>query len=148
MKSLTEGNCFHHVAIRARDFDVSVRFYTQGLGLRVHFQGSVPGLVDRAAYLDTRDGRFVEIFGPGSLVQAEGPRRAPEEAVREGAVLHFCLRATDVDASYHRAIAAGGVSRLAPVARRLCEDPVTDMRVAFVVGPSGEVIELLQSDQL
>ncbi len=148
MESLTSGNCFHHVAVRALDFDATLKFYTEGLGFRVHFPFAIPGRIDRAAFLDAGDGRFVEIFGPGSTVQSEGPARAAGEAPSEGAVLHFCLRAADTDASYVRALAAGAASRVAPVSRRLSEDPLVEVRIAFVTGPNGEVIEFLQSAQI
>ena len=52
---------FHHVAIRAVDFDATVQFYTQGLGFKVHYGFSVPGRIDRAVFLDAGDGRFVEV---------------------------------------------------------------------------------------
>jgi len=148
MQSLTSGNCFHHVAIRAVDFDVTVKFYTEGLGFREHFPFSVPGRIDRAAFLDAGDGRFVEVFGQDSNVQSEGRKREPGEARTEGALLHFCLRAADTDASYRRALAAGATSRVEPVTRRLSEDPLVEVRIAFVTGPNGEVIEFLQSGQI
>jgi catechol 2,3-dioxygenase-like lactoylglutathione lyase family enzyme len=148
MKSLTSAPAFHHVAIRAVDFDETVRFYTEAFGFRVHFPFSVPGRIDRAAFLDAGDGRFVEIFGENSIVQSEGRRRRPEEERTEGALLHFCLRVADTDAAYARAIAAGAVSRLEPVTRQTSADPLVEVRIAFVVGPNGEVIELLQSEQI
>lgn len=148
MQSLTSGNCFHHVAIRAQDFDATVKFYTEGLGFRVHFPFAVPGRIDRAAFLDAGDGRFVEVFGQESNVQSEGRRRAPEEERTEGALLHFCLRAADTDASYARAIAAGATSRVEPVTRQLSTNPLVEVRIAFVTGPNGEVIEFLQSGQI
>jgi glyoxylase I family protein len=148
MKSLGSAPGFHHVAIRATDFDESLRFYTEGLGFRVHFPFSVPGRIDRAAFLDTGDGRFVELFGPGSTVQAEGRRRQPNEEKTEGALLHFCLKVADTDASYARAIAAGAGSRVEPRSVRLGEDPLVEVRIAFVTGPNGEVIEFMQSDQM
>jgi glyoxylase I family protein len=148
VKSLATAPGFHHVAIRAVDFDETVRFYTEGLGFRVHFPFAVPGRIDRAAFLDAGDGRFVEVFGPGSTVQAEGRRRKPDEERTEGAVLHFCLRVADTDASYARAMAAGAVSRVEPGTRRLSEVPVVDVRIAFVAGPNGEVIEFMQSEQM
>ena len=148
MKSLGTAPGFHHVAIRAIDFDETIRFYTEGLGFRVHFPFAVPGRIDRAAFLDAGDGRFVEVFGPGSTVQAEGRRRRPDEERTEGAVLHFCLRVADTDASYARALAAGAVSRVEPGTRRLSEDPLVEVRIAFVTGPNGEVIEFMQSEQM
>lgn len=142
------GNGFHHVAIRAVDFDATVKFYTEGLGFTLRFPFSVPGRIDRAAFLDAGDGRFVEVFGQGSNVQSEGRRRAAGEDRTEGALLHFCLRSADTDAAYARAMAAGATSRLEPVTRRLSEDPVMEVRIAFVTGPNGEVIEFLQSAQI
>lgn len=148
MQSLGTAPGLHHVAIRAVDFDETIQFYTEGLGFRVHFPFAVPGRIDRAAFLDAGDGRFVEVFGPGSVVQAEGRRRRPGQEPTEGAVLHFCMRVADTDASYARALTAGAVSRVEPGTRRLSEDPVVDVRIAFVVGPNGEVIEFMQSEQM
>jgi glyoxylase I family protein len=123
---------FHHVAIRAVDFDATVRFYLEGLGCSVHFEFSVPGRIDRAAFLDTGEGR----------------RRRLDEEPTEGALLHFCFRVADVEASYARALAAGAVSRVAPSKRQLGGDPPAEVHIAFVSGPNGEVIEFLKSDQL
>jgi glyoxylase I family protein len=148
MKSLGTAPGFHHVAIRAVDFDETIRFYTEGLGFTVHYRFSVPERIDRAAFLDAGDGRFVEVFGDGSTVQSEGRRRLPNEDRTEGAVLHFCLRVADVEASYARALAAGAESRVAPRTGQLGADPVVEVRIAFVTGPNGEVIEFLQSEQL
>ncbi len=139
---------FHHVAIRAADFDATIRFYTEGLGCSVRYCFSVPGRIDRAAFLDAGDGRYIEVFGAGSTVQSEGRRRRPDEEATEGALLHFCLRVADVDASFQRALVAGAASRIEPRTAKLGDDPVTEVRIAFVTGPNGEVIEFLKSDQL
>ncbi len=139
---------FHHVAIRATDFDRTIRFYIEGLGFRVHHEFAVPGRIDRAAFLDAGDGRYVEVFGQGSNVQSEGRRRRDGEERTEGALLHFCLRVTDTEAAYARALAAGGAPRVAPRTATLGQDPLVEVRIAFVTGPDGEVIEFLQSAQL
>lgn len=148
MSSASTTPGFHHVAIRAVDFDATMRFYTEGLGFRVHYGFSVPGRIDRAAFLDAGDGRYIEVFGQGSTVQAEGRRRRPDEEPTEGALLHFCLRVADVDASYERALAVGAVSRIAPRTAALGGEPPAEVRIAFVTGPNGEVIEFLKSEQL
>jgi glyoxylase I family protein len=148
MPDTTPGQGFHHVAIRAADFDETIRFYTEGLGFSVHYRFSVPGRIDRAAFLDAGDGRYIEVFGDGSTVQSEGRRRRPDEDRTEGALLHFCLRVTDTDAVYQRALAAGAMMRIEPVTRWLGENPPVEVRIAFVTGPNGEVIEFLQSEQL
>lgn len=139
---------FHHVAIRAVDFDTTIKFYTEGLGCTVRYEFSVPGRIDRAAFVDAGDGRFIEVFGPGSTVQAEGRRRRSDEEATEGALLHFCLRVADVEASYARALAAGATSRIAPRRANLAGAPPAEVHIAFVDGPNGEVIEFLKSDQL
>jgi glyoxylase I family protein len=148
MQSVASPPGFHHVAIRAIDFDATVKFYTEGLGFRIHFPFSVPGRIDRAAFLDAGDGRFVEIFGHTSTVQSEGRRRRPDEDRTEGALLHFCLRVADTDAAYARAIACGANPRVEPVSRQLSADPLVQVRIAFVTGPNGEVIEFMQSRQI
>jgi glyoxylase I family protein len=139
---------FHHVAIRAVDFDATIKFYTEALGCTVHYEFAVPGRIDRAAFLDAGDGRYIEVFGQGSTVQAEGRRRRPDEEPTEGALLHFCFRVADVEASYARAVAAGAVSRIAPRTAQLNGESPAEVQIAFVTGPNGEVIEFLKSEQL
>ena len=139
---------FHHVALRATDFDRTVKFYTEGLGFKVHYEFAVPGRIDRAAFLDAGDGRYIEIFGPESSVQSEGRRRDADEERTEGALLHFCLRVADTEAAYAKALAAGAEPRVAPRTGTLNQDPLVEVRIAFVTGPEGEVIEFLQSEQL
>jgi catechol 2,3-dioxygenase-like lactoylglutathione lyase family enzyme len=109
---------------------------------------AVEGRIDRAAFLDAGDGRYLEVFGPGSTVQSEGRRRRPQKERTEGALLHFCLRVTDTEVAYARALAAGGVSRVAPRTAVLGQNPLIEVRIAFVTGPEGEVIEFLQSEQI
>jgi catechol 2,3-dioxygenase-like lactoylglutathione lyase family enzyme len=137
------GQGFHHVAIRAVDFDATLKFYAEGLGCPVRFEFSVPGRIDRAAFLDMGDGRYIEVFGQGSTVQSEGRRRRPDEETTEGALLHFCFRVDDVEAAYSRALAAGAETRIAPMTAQLVGG-----EIAFVTGPSGEVIEFLRSEKL
>lgn len=146
--AMTNSTGFHHVAIRAVDFDSTLQFYCEGLGCSVRHRFSVPGRIDRAAFLDMGGGHYIEVFGQGSTVQSEGRRRRPDEEPTEGALLHFCFRVTDVQAAYARALAAGAVSRVAPGTRQLGGEPPAEVEIAFVTGPNGEVIEFLKSDQL
>lgn len=150
MTASTSLSGFHHVAMRAVDFDETIRFYTQGLGFAVRFGFSVPGRIDRAAFVDVGDGRYIEVFGQGSTVQAEGRRRRPDEERTEGALLHFCLRVADVEAAHARALAAGATSRIEPRTATLTGEngATAEVRIAFVNGPNGEVIEFLKSEQL
>ena len=139
---------FHHIALRATDFDRTLRFYTDGLGFTLRHEFAIPGRIDRAAFLDAGDGRYIEVFGQGSNVQSEGRRREPGEPRTEGALLHFCLRVADTEAAYARALAAGAEPRVAPRIAVLGQNPLIEVRIAFVTGPDGEVIEFMQSEQI
>jgi glyoxylase I family protein len=130
------GGGFHHVAIRARDFDKSVHFYTQALGFTKKIQwGEKP---KRAIMLDTGDGNYLEIF--------ERPEAGPvnDDAA---AILHFAIRTDDCDAATSRAVAAGGVQTMAPKSLDIPSQPgPTPVRISFFKGPDGEIVEFFQNE--
>src|SRR5436190_12831132 len=83
------GGGFHHIAVRAFDFDASLRFYTEGLGFKRVYgwgeDGRARGEKDsRAALLDTGDGNYLELFGGGLRPHGNSPI--------EEVLLHFALR--------------------------------------------------------
>ncbi len=128
------GGGLHHVAIRARDFDAAVRFYTDGLGFTEKIAWGEGK--DRAVMLDTGDGNYLEIFAGGVA-----------EPKPEGAILHFALRTADCDAALQRAAAAGAEVTLKPTSVVITSRPgPTPVRIAFCKGPDGEVIEFLQNE--
>ena len=111
--------------------------------MRLEF--SVPGRIDRAAFLDMGDGRYIEVFSQAStLLVSEGRRRRPDEEPTEGALLHFCFRVDDVEAAYSRALSAGAVARIASAS----PPQMVGGEMAFVTGPNGEVIEFLRSEHV
>jgi len=129
---------FHHVAIRARDFDKSVSFYTDVLGFTPKIAWKHKP--DRAIMLDTGDGNYLEIF--------ERPDQAPPPK-DEGAILHLALRTDDTDAMLEKARAAGCDVTTEPRAVEILDTiagrPVP-VRIAFFKGPDGEVVELFQNE--
>lgn len=137
-KQGTAGPGFHHVAIRARDFDATLRFYTEGLGF-VRAFGWGEG-DRRAAMLDTGDGNYLEVFAGG--------QRAPGEDPPEGGILHFALRVADTDAAFARAIAAGARPTMEPKEITLEGDRPVPVKIAFVKGLDGEIIEFFQNEEL
>src|ERR1043166_6073056 len=105
------GGGFHHIAIRAYDFEATLKFYQEGLGFRRVYgwgeDGRAKGEKDsRAALLDTGDGNYMEVFAGGT--------RPPGEAVPEAARRHFALRTNDCDAARERARAAGATVTIEP----------------------------------
>ena len=130
MKPLVNG--FHHVAIRARDFEASVKFYTKTLGFReVARWGEGNG---RAVMLDAGKGNCLEVFAGGS--------DAPKP---EGALLHLALNADDVDAAVAAVRAAGAEITMEPATVEVDSKPkAMSIRLAFFKGPDGEVIEFFK----
>ncbi len=121
----------HHVALRARDFDKSLRFYIQGLGFTQKVawgQGD-----ERAAMLDAGKGNCIEVFAGGG-----SPRP-------EGAFLHLAFSTTDCDSALAAARAAGATVTKEPETIRMQSVPTATVRIAFCTGPDGEVIEFFQS---
>jgi glyoxylase I family protein len=135
MNSGTFG--FHHIAIRAKEFDRSLAFYTQGLGcVRVYGWGEGKSKV---AMLD---------FGNGCLVELFANSVEPREADPSDVIMHFALRVEDVDAAFERALSAGGTEYIRPKPVQLRGDYELQFRNALIQGPSGEIIEFLKIDRL
>jgi glyoxylase I family protein len=131
------GGGFHHVAIRASDFDASVRFYTEALGF---FEKIRWGEGEkRAIMLDVGDGNYLEIFsGRKESLPAQSP---------EPPILHFAIRTTDTDSAIARARAAGAEVTIEPKNVNIPSTPqVTPVRLAFCKGPDGELIEFFQNE--
>ncbi len=126
---------FHHVAIRARDFDKSRRFYVEVLGFREKIRwGEAP---KRAVMLDAGKGDYLEIFERPDL---------PPPPDGDAAILHFAIRTDDTDAATQRAREAGAVVTIEPKDVNIPSTPgPTPVRISFCKGPDGEVIEFFQN---
>ena len=128
---IVSGMGFHHIALKAHNFDESLRFFTEGLGMKLYTMwGEGDG---RIAMLDMGDGSILELFAGG-----------PAEA-GEGRYIHYAMKVDDVDAAYHAALAAGARPKTAPKVVPLDSHPVKlTLNCEFVYGPSGEELEFFK----
>jgi glyoxylase I family protein len=129
------GGGFHHVAMRCRDFDKSVKFYSAVLGCEPRITwGETP---DRGALLDCGDGNYIELF--------ERPDLPPFSD--NGAIFHFALRTTDTDAATARVRSAGFEITMEPKEINIPGRPFdVPAKISFFKGPDGESVEFFQND--
>lgn len=128
------GCGFHHVSIKVRDLDKSIKFYKEGLGFVERFSwGEAPR---RTVLLDTGDGNYFEI--------SQGD---PEQVGVEGFFRHVALRTSDCKAALESARSAGAEVTVETREATLPTEPPIQLRIAFFKGPDGELIELFQDDQ-
>ncbi|OCT16904.1 glyoxalase [Paenibacillus pectinilyticus] len=126
------GGGIHHIALRANDFEATVKFYTEGLGFK---EGLSWGEGDkRIVLLDSGDGNYLEVFAGGS-----GEQRP------EGSYFHVAFRSNDINGAVAAAVAAGAIVTVEPKDVVLGNNPPTPVRIAFVQGLNGEIIEFFQS---
>jgi glyoxylase I family protein len=125
---------FHHVCVKTRDWDATLRFYRDTLGctLKIAWREAP----QRAVMLDTGDGNYLEVFED---LAYSGPTN--------GAIYHFAFRTEHLDEVAARVRAAGHKITVEPrdvVIPSTNAGPVP-VRIFFCVGPNGESIEFLQN---
>ena len=126
------GGGFHHVAIRVKNFDASVKFYTEVLGFKKSITWGEEN--KRAIMLDTGDGNCLEVFA-GETVDNKP----------EGNYLHLAFRTTKCDAVIQTIKTLGMEVTMDPTDVDLASTPPTPVRIAFFKGLDGELIELFQN---
>ncbi len=150
----TTGPVLHHVSLFVSDVDKSARFYTEGLGLTLREEfDDIIGLrgthrfpfTVASVFLEAGEGRYIELHPAG-----DGAMSPPGFPMN-----HLALAVVDVDATYAQALTAGGMPFDIPVPNEEWDGTPLDvimsgarpepMRMAFLQGPSGELIELYQA---
>ncbi|SHF29615.1 glyoxylase I family protein [Caldanaerobius fijiensis DSM 17918] len=125
------GGGFHHVALRVKNFDESLKFYVDGLGFKPAITWGEGD--NRAAMLDTGDGNFIELFAGGT----DGPKP-------EGVILHIAFRTDNCDKAIEQARKAGAEITMEPTDVEIKGSETLPIRVGFCKGPDGEVLEFFQ----
>lgn len=152
--SAADRPTLHHVSLFVSDLDASMTFYSSGLGLtpRETFEDIVGRRSDgrfpfkvASVFLEAGHGRYIELHPSGG-----GTMSPPGFPMN-----HLALGVVDVDAAYERAIAAGATPIDIPIPDETWEGTPLDVlmagersepvRIAFLQGPDGELIELYQS---
>ncbi len=122
----------HHIAIQTTDYEASVKFYTEVMGMTevVGFENAGrPALI-----LDIGDGSHLELFGPI-------PGAQPSNDATGNVVFHFALQTTDIEAALERVREAG--MEITVELKTVDLGPL-NVSLAFFKGPSGEVVEFFQ----
>ncbi|MGF1483626.1 MAG: VOC family protein [Opitutales bacterium] len=131
----------HHTALRATDFERTLKFYCEGLGFtkKVAWSMGKDGAT-KAVMLDAGDGNYLEVFSNGN----------PEDPA-EARYAHIALRTDNIESAHAAALAAGAKERVAPtdfnIEDTLSGTPHTG-KLSFVLGPDDEVIEFMQTQML
>ena len=131
-KNKTVKGCgFHHISITTHQFEESVKFYRDLLGMEV------------VKEMQLGERRLIQLdIGDGTLVELSDP--TPETAEMPNSLVplnHLGLVADDIVAAVELVRAAGYPITVEPRELNTGETP---MRLAFVKGPNGESIEFMQ----
>ena len=133
MNTKIPGLGIAHLALKAKDFDKSYKFYTEGTW---HDPLSLMGRGDSHIQMLK--------FGDGAGI-LRAVRRWKRRAPRDGKYIHFAYSVEDVDAAYETALAAGAKPLTPPKSVALESEPrKVTIRIAFVIGPDGEQIEFFK----
>jgi catechol 2,3-dioxygenase-like lactoylglutathione lyase family enzyme len=119
-----------HVSIRATDWEASVRFYGELLGLARTAEARFP------------DGRQIVRFADTAGYEIELVSRGAEAAAVDGPIAHIGLAVADVEQAI-RVIESEGF----PVTRPPTDIDIDGLRatIAFFTGPNGESLELIRA---
>ncbi len=122
----------HHIAIQTTDYEASVAFYTEVMGMTEVVEFETGGR--RAVMLDIGDGSHMELFEPI-------PGTQPSNDASGNIVFHFALQTTDIETALERVRAAG---MEITVELKSADLGPLSVSLAFFKGPSGEVVEFMQ----
>ncbi len=122
----------HHIAVQTQDYEASIAFYTEVMGMEQTVEFSSGGR--RITLLDIGDGSCLELFEPL-------PGTSPSGDAADNVVFHFALTTTDIEPALERVRAAG---MEVTVELKTVDLGPLNVSLAFFKGPGGEVVELFQ----
>lgn len=119
-----------HVALYTPAFEQTLRFYEEVFGAKSLGQFQT----DRQGCWLSLEGDILEVF--------ESPARG------DGAWKHIAIACQNVDAVYQKALEHGAKAHVEPKNISLELEQPLRARIAFLIGPSGEQIELFDGTLL
>lgn len=125
----------HHIAIQTTDYEASVTFYTDVMGMTQAVEFEAGGR--RVTLLDIGDGSHLELFEPL-------PGTQPANDATGNIVFHIALTTSDIASALKRVRAAG---MEVTVELKTVDLGSLNVSLAFFKGPSGEVIEFFQVNE-
>ena len=128
--SVIQGAGSHHIAIRAKNWEESLKLYRDVLGMEVIAEFGTPER--KIVLLDIGDGSHIELFQPTDNLPEAGTHP----------YMHFAFATTDTHASIEHVRSAGYEVTVEPKQVSLGNLEVT---IAFFKGPSGEELEFFQT---
>lgn len=140
---------FNHVSVTCADFERSLAFYHELLGLPILDQGEVSSEeIEAVVGMEDVRLRFAEIgFGEGGfleLFEYLNPRGEPVRSrTCDPGDVHFCLTVDDVDGVFERLTAAGVTTR-SPAPVRIGRGDWKGAGAFYCVDPDGVTIEIIE----
>lgn len=123
---------FHHVAVKAKNFEKSLSFYTEVLGLKLRNEWGEGR--KHAVMLVAGDGSAIELFAGGAdIAELQSP------------YIHIAFSVDDPDAFIEKIRNAGYEITVEPKTADISGEKGFSARLAFCKGPDGEVIELFKA---
>lgn len=125
------GCKFHHVALKVKDFDTTVKFYKDVLNLKEKVAWDMDGTP--AVMLEMAGGGIVEIFGNGPDAEEVNTRW-----------VHLAVSVDDVPGTYKKALECGAKNHREPGEASIPGDKPMNIEIAFVQCPGGEILEFFK----
>lgn len=135
--AVINGLKYHHIALRAGNYDASMKFYQEALGFTPYAEWVEND--QRVCMLSMGDGGILELFEGG-----EG-EATPVPETKTGAFFHLALEVSDVDLAHQKAVEYGAKTKRMPKDVVIPSAPQNlPARIAFVYGINGELLEFFK----
>lgn len=131
-KILSKG--VHHIAIKVKNFDNTIKFYTEGLGLEKSLCWGGNG--NRVSFLSAGANTFIQVFEDVS-----------KENISSGMYTHMAFYTKSCEKAIKAAKDAGARVK-GPIEMKISSNPDIIMRTAYCKGPDGESIEFFEENTI